>query len=165
MTQTVYVGIGSNIEPRTHVSQALQSLESRYGPLTVSPVYTCPAVGFDGPPFLNLVVGFDTDSDAETLTRSLHGIEDECGRDRGKDSDSRPMDLDLLLYGDLIETAVEVRVPRSDILRYAFTLKPLADIAPNICHPTDGRTYAQLWAAFDDPDQPLERSDFQAQTV
>lgn len=160
MTQTVYVGVGSNIEPRSHVPHALALLQEQYAPVTVSPVYTCPAVGFDGPPFLNLVVGFDTAADAVAVARTLRGIEDACGRDRSRPSASRSMDLDLLLYGDRVESAAEVRVPRADILRYAFTLKPLADIAPNARHPTDGRTYSALWSAFDNADQPLECIDF-----
>lgn len=165
MMQSVYVGVGSNIGPRRYVPQALALLKEQYAPVTVSPVYTCPAVGFDGPPFLNLVVGFDTDADAVTVARALRGMEDACGRDRSRPSASRTMDLDLLLYGDRVENAAEVRVPRADILRYAFTLKPLADIAPHARHPTDGRTYAELWQAFDDQDQPLQRSEFQVSPV
>lgn len=156
MTVHAFVGIGSNIEPRVHVPHALQLLGEQYGPLTVSPVYSCPAVGFDGPAFLNLVVGFDTDADAPSVAQALRCIEAHCGRDRSVSSASRTMDLDLLLYGDLVSDEPETRVPRDDILRYAFTLKPLVDIAPDARHPTDGRSYAQLWAAFDDADQPLE---------
>lgn len=164
MMVRAYVGIGSNIEPRTHLPRALALLDGRFGPLTVSPVYACPAVGFDGPAFLNLVVGFDTDADPPALAQGLHCIEAHCGRDRGVRSASRTMDLDLLLYGDMVSDTPGVRLPRADILRYAFTLRPLADIAPDARHPTDGRTYAELWAVFDDADQPLQRSDFQAST-
>lgn len=165
MSVRAYVGIGSNIRPREHVPQALRLLEERFGPLTVSPVYACPAVGFDGPAFLNLVVGFDTDADPPALAQALRCIEEHCGRNRGVRSDSRTMDLDLLLYGDMVSDEPGQRLPRADILRYAFTLKPLADIEPEARHPTDGRSYAELWAAFDDSDQPLERAGFQPRPV
>lgn len=159
MSERAYVGVGSNIEPRTHVPRAIALLEGRYGPLTVSPVYDCPAVGFNGASFLNLVVGFDTDADPLELSRGLRGIEAHCGRDRTVRSASRTMDLDLLTHGELVSNSPGVRLPRADILRYAFTLKPLADIAPGTRHPTDGRTFGELWAAFDDTGQPLQPSD------
>lgn len=149
----VYVGIGSNIEPRVHIPHALRLLRGRFGALTVSPVYACPAVGVDGPEFFNLVVGFDTGADPPMLTQSLRCMEAHCGRDRSARQGSRSMDLDLLLYGGLISPAA--RLPRSDVLRYAFTLKPLADIAPDQRHPVVGRCYADLWAHFDDDGQPL----------
>lgn len=156
MSVTAFVGVGSNIQPRIHVPRAMALLREHYGALTISPVYRCPAVGFEGPSFLNLVVAFDTGADALTVADTLHHIERICGRDRSSPSASRRMDLDLLLYGDLVSDAPGLRLPRADILRYAFTLKPLADIAPDARHPVDGRSYAELWAAFDAGEQPLE---------
>lgn len=154
-----YVGVGSNIAPRLHIPRALHLLTERFGRLTVSPVYACPAVGFDGPAFLNLVAGLDSAADPPMLAQALRCIEEHCGRDRAEADKSRSMDLDLLLYGDLISP--EWRLPRADILDYAFTLKPLADIAPDARHPVDGRSFAALWAAFDASGQPLTRSSFQ----
>lgn len=152
-----FVGVGSNIEPARYIPQALQLMRARFGPLTVSPAYTCPAVGFDGPAFVNLVVAFDTGSDAAATAAALREIEDACGRARGDRSRSRTMDLDLLLVGDRVDEAL--RLPRDDILRYAFTLKPLADLAPAARHPVDGRRYDELWRDFDDCEQPLTTAD------
>lgn len=151
----VYVGIGSNIEPRAHIPKALALLRARFGAVIVSPVYSCPAVGFSGADFLNLVVGFDTELDPPMLIQALHCIEEHCGRKRDTGLHARSMDLDLLLYGDMVSS--EAGVPRDDVLRYAFTLKPLADIAAASCHPVDGRSYTRLWDAFDPRDQPLTR--------
>lgn len=159
MSTRVYVGIGSNIEPERHIPHAIRLLRERFGEMRVSPVYECPAVGFDGADFLNLVVGFDSDADIPALQQALRCIESHCGRVRGERTASRTMDLDLLLYGDAVYDTPEVYLPRSDIMRYAFVLKPLADIAPNERHPREGRRYAELWAEFDDVDQPLRRVD------
>lgn len=154
---TVYIGIGSNIEPYRHIPHALRLLRERFGELRVSPVYACPAVGFDGADFLNLVAAFDTGCEIPALLQALRCIESHCGRVRGARSASRTMDLDLLLYGDTVTDDGEPRLPRADILRYAFVLKPLAEIAPEVRHPVDGRTFAELWAAFGESGQPLRR--------
>lgn len=154
---TAYVGVGSNIEPHRHIPQAIRLLRERFGDLVVSPAYECPAVGFDGADFLNLVVAFDTGADIPALLQALRCIESHCGRVRGARSASRTMDLDLLLYGDTVMDTAEVRLPRADILRYAFVLRPLAEIAPDTRHPADGRTFAELWAAFEASGQPLRR--------
>jgi len=151
----VYVGIGSNIEPRNRIPQALRLLEARFGGLRVSQTYECPAVGFDGDAFFNLVAGFETTESALDVVHGLREIEQQCGRNRSETMRSRTLDLDLLLYGDLVSDDADVRVPRSDILRYAFVLKPLAELVPGARHPVDGRTYKALWAGFDAADQPL----------
>lgn len=151
----VFVGIGSNIEPRTHIPRALGLLEQRFGGLRVSRFYECPAVGFDGDPFVNLVAGFDSNEPPLDVVRGLRAIERQCGRSRSEKMRSRTMDLDLLLYGDHILDDADLRVPRSDILCYAFVLKPLAELIPDARHPVNGVRYADLWAAFDAGEQPL----------
>jgi 2-amino-4-hydroxy-6-hydroxymethyldihydropteridine diphosphokinase len=152
-----YVGVGSNIEPYRHIPHAIRLLRERFGEVTVSPVYECPAVGFDGADFLNLVVAFETEAGIPELLRTLRRIESDCGRVRGERTASRTMDLDLLLYGNTVADTDELRLPRADILRYAFVLKPLAEIAPEVRHPTEGRRFAELWAAFEASGQPLRR--------
>jgi len=145
----VYVGIGSNIEPRRNVPHALRLLEERFGPLTVSPVYECPAVGFEGADFLNLVVGFDTGADPLEVVQALRCIEAHCGRRRAGVMASRTIDLDFLLYDDLVADAPELRLPRKDLLEYGFVLKPMVDIAGDERHPETGRTFAEHWREFD----------------
>lgn len=145
----VFVGAGSNIEPERHLRQALAALAARYGVLRLSPVYRNPAVGFDGPDFLNMVVGFDTDDDLDTVLGVLDEIESAAGRVRGEPRyASRALDLDLLLYGDLVTEGAGVTLPRPDITVRAFVLKPLADIAGHRRHPVEGVSFARMWRDF-----------------
>ncbi|MBA1147725.1 2-amino-4-hydroxy-6-hydroxymethyldihydropteridine diphosphokinase [Ectothiorhodospiraceae bacterium WFHF3C12] len=147
----VYVGIGSNIEPARHVCAALDDLRAAFGELDVSPVYQTEAVGFAGQDFLNLVVGFDTSADPGAVNQTLRAIEDRNGRRRGPERyASRTLDLDLLLYDDLVADDPAMNLPRDEILRFAFVLKPLADIAGERHHPSDGRTFNELWAEMAD---------------
>ena len=146
----VFVSAGSNIEPRANLEAACKALTQHYGELELSPLYRSPAAGFSGPDFLNLVAGFRTgEAPAEILER-LAGMETNAGRDRsaGKFS-SRTLDLDLLLYGDRIDAAL--KLPHPDIERYAFVLKPLADLAPDLQHPAAATTLSELWRSFTGP--------------
>ena len=157
----VFVGVGSNIEPELRVPRALALLAERFGRLRISQAYRCPAVGFAGADFINLVVAFATRDTLQTLHAELQTIEAECGRDRLDRRVSRRMDLDLLLYGDVVMTTERLTLPRADILEYAFVLRPLAELAPERRHPVEKHRYADLWAAFDDPGQPLTPVDLE----
>ena len=149
----VHVSVGSNIDPARNVRRALDMLRERFGPLQVSPVYETRAVGFEGENFLNLVVGFETDDEPQAVADALREMEQAAGRVRGASPFApRTLDLDLLLYDDLVLDAPGLRLPREEITRYGFVLRPLADIAGERRHPLTGQTFAELWAAFgDDP--------------
>lgn len=152
----VAIGIGSNIEPERHVRAALEQLEAHFSSLQVSPIYRCPAVGFAGADFVNLVAIVETDNDIHTVQADLRKVEQIAGRDRTEGNESRTLDLDMLLFGDQQFNNGDIRVPRDDILKYAFVLRPLVELWPARRHPTDGRTYRQLWHAFEAADeQPL----------
>lgn len=152
----VYVSIGTNIDRARHVRAALDALGAAYGPLQCSPVYETAAVGFEGDDFYNLVVGFDTDATPGEVAARLHAIEDDNDRVRtGPRFSARTLDLDLLLYDDLILEAGRLQLPRDEITRHAFVLKPLADVAGERRHPLTGKTYAQLWAEFDAAGQAI----------
>lgn len=157
----VYVSIGSNIGREKNIRGALQSLEQRYGKLFRSSIYETGAVGFDGDNFFNLVAGFDTQESPAQVAEQLHHIEDLHGRNRdGPRFAARTLDIDLLLYDDLVLRDSGVNIPRDEITRYAFVLKPLAEIAGGMRHPVLNRTFADLWAAFDDSDQILWPAEF-----
>ena len=157
----VYVGVGSNIEREKNIRGGLAALARRYGALTLSPVYQARAIGFVGDDFFNLVVAFDTGKTVAELENGLRRIEFEHGRRREEDRFSaRTLDLDLLLYGDLVSD--QHRVPRADITEYAFVLKPLFDLAPDLVHPQTGRRIREIWQAFDFEPDDIRRVDFDA---
>lgn len=156
----VYVSIGSNIDRERNIALALQRLADDYGPLQQSSVYESAAVGFDSAPFYNLVVGFKTGIGPAELQERLHAIEAECGRERNTAMTARSLDLDLLIYDNLVMDDGHLALPRKDITRYAFVLYPLAEIAPDAHHPVSGERYADMWAAFHDSRQVLTRVDW-----
>lgn len=145
-----YLSLGSNLEPERHLAAALAALRARYGELLVSPTYRTPAVGFEGPDFLNLAVGLDTDEAPEALDAWLHALEDAQGRRRDVPRfSSRTLDVDLVLYDQrVLRGPGNLELPRPDLARHAFVLKPMVDLAPDLVHPVLGRTLAQLWAEF-----------------
>lgn len=154
----VFVSAGSNIDPLLHLRSACQRLIDALGPLRLSPVYETRAVGFDGADFLNLVLAFSTTLSAVAINDLLRRVEDAEGRERGGSSfSSRTLDLDLLLHGDAVLKLPELTIPRDEILKYAFVLKPMVDLAPTLEHPTERRTMAQLWSAFDSAEQPIRQ--------
>jgi 2-amino-4-hydroxy-6-hydroxymethyldihydropteridine diphosphokinase len=156
----VYVSIGSNIERQKHVLAALDALHHRFGDLLLSPVYESEAVGFAGEPFLNLVVGVDTGLSVSELSARFKQLEADNGRRRDVPKFSgRTLDLDILTYDEQVGRVDGVELPRGEILKNAFVLKPMADVAPRDRHPVNGQTYAQLWQCYD-RDQKLWTIDF-----
>ncbi|WP_414675090.1 2-amino-4-hydroxy-6-hydroxymethyldihydropteridine diphosphokinase [Luteibacter sp.] len=151
-----YLSLGSNIDAGRWLGLAVAELRVRFGALDVSPVYRSAAVGFDGPDFLNLAVGLDSDLAPEALNDWLHALEDRHGRIRGGERfASRTLDVDIVLYDDLVLSGEgHLQIPRGE-LRHAFVLKPMADIAPGLRHPVSGHTMAELWAAFPAESEPL----------
>lgn len=145
-----YLSLGSNLEPERHLAAALAALRARYGELRVSPTYRTPALGFEGPDFLNLAVGLETDEAPEALDAWLHALEDAQGRRRDVPRfSSRTLDVDLVLYDQrVLRGPGNLELPRPDLARHAFVLKPMVDLAPDLVHPVLGRTLAQLWADF-----------------
>ncbi|KMQ73443.1 2-amino-4-hydroxy-6-hydroxymethyldihydropteridine diphosphokinase [Marinobacter subterrani] len=145
----VYISIGSNVDRERYVTAALDALAAWFQKLTISPVYDSEAVGFDGSPFLNLVVGVDTDLSVAELSRRFKQLEADNGRRRDVPKFSaRTLDLDILTYGDAVGRVDGVELPRGEILKNAFVLRPLADIAPDDVHPVCGKAYGQLWREY-----------------
>jgi len=154
---TVYVGVGSNVDARAMVISGVKALRHEFDQLACSPVYRSAAVGFDGDPFLNLVCRFQTDLPVTAVDHRLHAIEDQRGRRRdGPKFSSRTLDIDLLLYDQLCLDHGPLILPRDEILRYAFVLRPLADLAPELIHPQTGTSIARLWQDFDQHGLSLE---------
>ncbi|MBF0220007.1 MAG: 2-amino-4-hydroxy-6-hydroxymethyldihydropteridine diphosphokinase [Gammaproteobacteria bacterium] len=156
----VYLSLGSNIDREHHIRGAITALRHHYGPLTCSPVYESEAVGFSGDNFYNLVVTFNSSAAVATIVQTLRQIEDAHLRSRqGPRFSSRTLDIDLLLYGDLIINDAEIVIPRPEILTSAFVLKPLADLAPTMLHPQLGINFANLSLQFNAANQPIWLAD------
>lgn len=156
----VYLGLGSNIDPEENLRLGIGELRRRYGELTLSNTYQNAAVGFEGEDFLNLVVGFESGADPAAIHEHIEAIHKMAGRQRGEDKFSaRSLDIDLLLYGDLVDPDPPLRLPRSDVLEYDFVLRPLSEIAPEFVHPVTGRTLADHWQECDTGGHPLTRVD------
>lgn len=152
----VFLGLGSNQEPKRHLAAGIVALQHRFGDLRLSPVYRSEAVGFSGSDFLNAAARIRTEVPVTELKAWLTELENRHGRDRSQPRFSdRSLDIDILLYGEQVGTFDGLELPRGEILKYAHVLKPLADIAPDIAHPLTGLTMAEHWRGFEG-DRSLE---------
>jgi 2-amino-4-hydroxy-6-hydroxymethyldihydropteridine diphosphokinase len=156
-----YVSIGSNLDREQHIARAIKALRQRFGDLQCSSVYQSAAEGFEGADFYNLVAAFDCAHSAAQLAQTLREIEHDLGRRRhnAKFAD-RNIDIDLILYGDAIIDSATLKLPRADIMRYAFVLQPLAELVPHQRHPLQQISYGELWARFEQ--KPLRQQRIEA---
>lgn len=151
----VFVSLGSNIEPETNLAEATRLLSSKCNVLAVSSLYRTAPQGFhEQADFLNMAVKLTTLLSPESLkTDVLDWIERELGRVRDPNNKNAPrtIDLDISLWGDHVFEygAKPWRVPDADIVRFAHVAVPLAEIAPDFLHPTEGVTLAEIAARFD----------------
>ncbi len=152
----IYISVGSNINAEYHVCAGINALREMYGAITTSIVYESDAVGFDGDNFYNLVVKAIVDETVETVVSNLRKIEDNFNRDRsGPKFSSRTLDLDLLLYDDLILNQPHLELPRAEITKNAFVLLPLSELAADVLHPIEKKSIGQLWQEYDKESQQL----------
>ncbi|HEX2585284.1 MAG TPA: 2-amino-4-hydroxy-6-hydroxymethyldihydropteridine diphosphokinase [Steroidobacteraceae bacterium] len=153
----VYVAVGSNIEPQMNIQTALSALKRRIGTFTASRAYRNASQGFEGPEFINMVIGFETELTLTEVLSILQAVEGLCGRPRKAPKFApRTLDLDLLLYGDMTCSTPAVTLPRPDLIKRSYMLGPLAEIAPNRVHPTLKQTIGDLWKEFGQATHQLE---------
>lgn len=156
MTQ-VLVAAGSNVDPVANLRRALGVLSRHYPDLNCSRAYRNAAVGFEGEDFVNLVVALATGDEVHAVVGRLHEAEAACGRARSAPRWApRTMDLDILLYGDLVLDEPGLVLPRPDLVRRAYMLGPAAELAPDFVHPTLGLTLGELWRAFEQDTHPMQ---------
>lgn len=151
MSTPIALGLGSNIEREPYLRSGVAALSELIHSVRVSPVYDCDAVGFSGPSFFNMVVCGSTDLPLEQLLLRLREIELKNGRAPNAERySSRTLDIDLLVFGKRCIRNEQLTLPRGDILKQAYVLKPLSDVWPDGIHPVVGKTYRELWRDFDD---------------
>ena len=139
--QDVYFSLGSNLGDRqARIEEALRRLDKALGrPYeALSSIIETPAWGFDGPPFLNCVVRYRSARRPETLLHICKRIERAMGRRGAPEYDAdgrriyrdRPIDIDILLYGDLSVDTPELTIPHPLMREREFVMRPLAEIFP-----------------------------------
>ncbi len=152
---TVFVGIGSNINPEEHIRKGMQRLVAEFSDCSFSNLYESESVGFAGDNFINLVAKFTTSLTVAEVVKILGNIEDESGRTRhGPKFSARTLDIDLLLYDDQICTK-PVQLPRDEITKNAFVLLPLSELAADLIHPILKQSYSKLWKSYPKHKQKL----------
>ena len=157
MTQdvTAYLGLGANLGDRMgNLGQALDLLAStpRISTVAISSIYETEPWGLtDQPNFLNLTVEILTSLDPGELLKAVKGIEQEIGRIPTVRYGPRSIDIDILLYGELVIdwSTPDLQIPHPRMCERAFVLVPLAEIAGRVFHPTYRSTIEGLAAAVD----------------
>ena len=153
---TLALSLGSNIDAQRNIRLALDTLATQFSALRLSSIYESESIGFAGDNFLNLVVAVETELSLVLVQEFLKQLEESQGRDRTQAKfSSRPIDVDILFYGDDSGAALGIDLPRAEITRNAFVLLPLAELLPKALHKPTGQTYAALWASYDKDSQKL----------
>ena len=152
----IYLSLGSNIDRHRRITAALDALAENFGELLLSSVYESVSVGFEGDSFFNLVVGINSSQSVGQISKILKLIEDQNGRDRsGPRFGPRSLDIDILTVDNIAGEIDGIQLPRDEVLKNAFVLLPLAEIAAQTQHPVTGLNYSQHWQEFDKDKQKL----------
>lgn len=142
----VAIALGSNLgDRRSHLAFAVDRLRTVLADLRVSSWHETDPVGVRPQPrYLNGAVTGRTEQSAEDLLTELQQIELDRGRERPHPGAARTLDLDLLLYGEMVVDRPSVRVPHPRYRERLFVLEPLAEIAPDWRDPETGLTVREL---------------------
>ena len=140
----VLLGLGSNASREKNLVAGLDALAGLLTRMRCSAVFESVAVGYKGDNFYNLVVAGETELPLMELDRRLKFIEADNGR-YAPDRKGLPLDIDVLMYDELVGNFHGLELPRPEILRNAFVLWPLALVAPDVRHPLANERFAALW--------------------
>ncbi|MCG7561827.1 MULTISPECIES: 2-amino-4-hydroxy-6-hydroxymethyldihydropteridine diphosphokinase [Pseudoalteromonas] len=156
----VFISIGSNVDRDRHFRQGLTTLIKHFPDYVHSDVYESEPVGFNGKNFYNSVFATHTDMSLPDLCILLKQIERDNGRTpQDKKFSPRTLDLDILFYDDVICDS-PAQLPRDEVTKNAFVLRPLAEIAPDFIHPALGCRMVEIWQAYDNQAQKLWKVEF-----
>ncbi len=149
---TVYVGMGSNIDPEKNLKTAAEKLRAQFPVIKFSSVYSSsPQNETNQPDFLNAVAEIETDESLQQLAEKLQSIERELKKATPYRFGPRTIDLDILLYGELISEDSELTIPHPRMHERRFVLEPLVELAEkNLMHPVLKKTIGELLEAVDD---------------
>ena len=152
----VFFGIGSNIKPEENIVLAVREIKNIFDDVIVSPVYKNKSVGFEGNDFFNLVISCSTKMSVYEVSDFIEQVHHLSGREKKSNKYlSRTLDIDLLMFGDHVIQDSKIHIPRDDILKYSFVLKPLVDIAPESIHPITKSSFSEHWDRMDKTENPL----------
>ena len=143
----VAVALGSNVGDRTgHLNHAVARLQSVIHKLRVSRYHETAPVGVTGPQplFMNAVAVGQTRLTPQALLEAMLAIERERGRERPRPNAPRTLDLDLILFGELVSEGADLTIPHPRFRERRFVLEPLVEVAPEFVDPVTKLTIREL---------------------
>lgn len=146
MSKVAYLSLGSNVGDRDgNLKEAIRRLQTIGSVQSVSSVYETEPVEFTAQGwFLNCVVALETQETPGRLMAKLLDIEREMGRVRTRKKGPRIIDIDILLFANVVVNSPEVTIPHPAMTQRRFVMEPLAEIAPAVMHPTLNKTAREL---------------------
>lgn len=149
--ETVYIGLGTNVGDKLeNLRAAIELIRGVMNVTCLSSIYqTAPWGYLDQEDFFNMAIEVHTELPPEALLGALKTMESDLGREKTFRYGPRSIDMDILIYGDLVYRSEALSIPHPKMIERAFVLAPLAEIAPNLLHPVMKKTISELYAFID----------------